>query len=83
MPKSVDVILTNALVLTMDEKFTQYSPGAVVVHGNDIVAVGPADEISKEYASQGDSGLRRKNPDAGFGQRAYTRPDDTAARSGR
>ena len=52
MPKSVDVILTNALVLTMDEKFTQYSPGAVVVHGNDIVAVGPADEISKEYAAK-------------------------------
>ena len=52
MPKSVDVILTNALVLTMDEKFTQYSPGAVVVHGNDIVAVGPADEISKEYVAK-------------------------------
>ena len=52
MPKSVDVILTNALVLTMDEKFTQYSPGAVVVHGNDIVAVGPADEISKEYLAK-------------------------------
>ena len=52
MPKSVDVILANALVLTMDEKFTQYSPGAVVVHGNDIVAVGPADEISKEYIAK-------------------------------
>jgi 5-methylthioadenosine/S-adenosylhomocysteine deaminase len=51
MPKSVDVILTNALVLTMDESFTQYIPGAVAVRGNDIVAVGPADEISNEYVA--------------------------------
>ena len=51
MPKSVDVILTNALVLTMDEDFTQYIPGAVAVQGDNIVAVGPADEINDAYAA--------------------------------
>ena len=42
MPKQVDTLFTNALVLTMDEKLTQYSPGAVAVLGDSIVAVGPA-----------------------------------------
>ncbi len=51
MPKSVDVILTNALVLTMDEDFKQYTSGAVAVQGNNIVAVGPADEITQEYTA--------------------------------
>ena len=31
MTKSADFILTNALVLTMDEEFHQYDPGAVAV----------------------------------------------------
>ena len=52
MPKSVDVILTNALVLTMDEEFTQYTSGAVVVQGDSIVAVGSAENISKEYSAE-------------------------------
>ncbi|MFZ5858055.1 MAG: amidohydrolase family protein [Chloroflexota bacterium] len=52
MTKSVDVLFTNALVLTMDEKLTQYDPGAVAVLGDSIVAVGPEDEIQKEYSAQ-------------------------------
>jgi 5-methylthioadenosine/S-adenosylhomocysteine deaminase len=51
MTQTVDIILTNALVLTMDEKLTQYDPGAVAVRGNSIVAVGPENEIKKEYTS--------------------------------
>ena len=51
MPKSVDVILTNALVLTMDEDFKQYTSGAVAVQGDSIVAVGPAAEINNEYTA--------------------------------
>jgi 5-methylthioadenosine/S-adenosylhomocysteine deaminase len=51
MPKSVDVILTNAFVLTMDEGFKQYTSGAVAVQGDSIVAVGPIDEITQEYTA--------------------------------
>ena len=52
MTQKVDIIFTNALVLTMDEKLTQYDPGAVAVLGDSIVAVGPEDEIQKEYSAQ-------------------------------
>ncbi len=34
------LLLTNAIVLTMDDAFTQYEPGAVAVQGDQIVAVG-------------------------------------------
>ena len=46
----VDTLLVNALVLTMDENFTQYVPGAVAVTGDSIVAVGPEGEIQREYS---------------------------------
>jgi 5-methylthioadenosine/S-adenosylhomocysteine deaminase len=47
--KSVDVLLTNAHVLTMDEHLNQYNPGAVAVLGDSIEAVGPESEIKNEY----------------------------------
>ncbi len=53
MKNQVDLILTNAIVLTMDEGFTQFEPGAVAVRGNEIVAVGPADEIDESYTASG------------------------------
>jgi predicted amidohydrolase YtcJ len=40
MTQQVDTILKNALVLTMDETMTQFSPGAIAVKGDSIVAVG-------------------------------------------
>jgi 5-methylthioadenosine/S-adenosylhomocysteine deaminase len=52
MTPTVDILFTNALVLTMDEKLTQYDPGAVAVSGNSIVAVGPEAGIRKEYTAQ-------------------------------
>ncbi len=52
MTQPVDILLYNALVLTMDEKMTQYDPGAVAVLGDSIVAVGPEDEIKKEYSAK-------------------------------
>src|SRR3989442_5512379 len=36
-----DLLLTNATVLTMDEKFTMYQSGRVAVAGDSIAAVGP------------------------------------------
>ena len=51
MTQQVDTIFTNAFVLTMDESLTQYSPGAVAVKGDSIIAVGMTDDITKEYAA--------------------------------
>jgi len=45
MPKPVDILLTNALVLTMDEALNQYERGAVAVRGSVIAAVGPESEV--------------------------------------
>ncbi len=50
--KTVDVLLTNAHVLSMDEQMNQYDPGAVAVSGDSIVAVGPEAEIKKEYTGK-------------------------------
>ena len=52
MTQKADVLFTNALVLTMDEKMNQYFPGALVVKGDSIVAVGPEENIKKEYSAQ-------------------------------
>lgn len=48
----VDILLRNAHVLTMDEALTQYNRGAVAIHGDSIVAVGPEDKIEKEYSGK-------------------------------
>jgi len=52
MTQQVNTLFTNALVLTMDENFNQYFPGAVAVKGDSIVAVGNEEEIKKEYSAQ-------------------------------
>src|SRR5512134_3602682 len=52
MSQHIDTLFTNALVLTMDEKFSQYFPGAVAVNGDSIVAAGYEDEIKEEYATR-------------------------------
>ena len=51
MTQQVDILFTNAFVLTMDEALTQYSPGAVAVRGDSIVAVGPEQEIRSQYSA--------------------------------
>ena len=39
-PEQVDLLVTNAVVITMDDDRTIYADGAVAVRGNEIVAVG-------------------------------------------
>lgn len=51
MTQQVDTLFINAIVLTMDEKLTQYDPGAVAVKGDSIVAVGSEAELKKAYSA--------------------------------
>lgn len=51
MSQTVDVLLTNAHILTMDEEFTQYRCGALAVQGDSIVAVGPQEEITAQFTA--------------------------------
>jgi 5-methylthioadenosine/S-adenosylhomocysteine deaminase len=51
MAKSVDILLINAHVLTMDEELRQFNPGAVAVQGKEIAAVGPEADIKQEYTA--------------------------------
>ena len=49
MTQSADLLLTNAIVLTMDEQFTQYEPGAIAIQGDHILAVGNETDIKQAY----------------------------------
>jgi len=49
MPTPCDLLLTNALVLSMDDHFTQYIPGAIAITGDSIVAVG---DVAGEYTAK-------------------------------
>ena len=48
--KNIDTLFINALVLTMDEDYHLYKKGAVAIDGDNIVAVGPEEEISQEFS---------------------------------
>ncbi|MEA4906144.1 MAG: amidohydrolase [Anaerolineaceae bacterium] len=49
--QNVDTILTNAVVLTMDEEFHQYDPGYVAVLADKIVAVGRVAELANQFTA--------------------------------
>lgn len=48
---TVDTILHNAIVLTMDKDYRIFEPGAVAIKDNLIVAVGPEQEILSSFES--------------------------------
>ncbi|MCE5207042.1 MAG: amidohydrolase [Chloroflexi bacterium] len=50
--KQVDLVLTNAIVLTMDKDMNLYEPGAVAVDGQYIIAAGPENEILQAYSGK-------------------------------
>ena len=52
MTQQVDTLFINALVLTMDENFSQYLRGAVAVKGDSIIAVGNEEELKEEFSRQ-------------------------------
>jgi len=50
--QNVDIILINAIVLTMDADFQQFEPGAVAIQGDTIIAAGLETEICLAYAAK-------------------------------
>jgi 5-methylthioadenosine/S-adenosylhomocysteine deaminase len=49
MTQLCDLILRNAIVLSMNEQLTQYEPGAVAIEGDHLAAVGPEAEITERF----------------------------------
>ncbi|MGD9093262.1 MAG: amidohydrolase [Anaerolineales bacterium] len=49
MTTKTDLLLTNAIVLTMDENLNQYEPGAVAIQGKNILDVGHDSEMQNKY----------------------------------
>lgn len=50
--EKVDLLLTNAFVLTMDQELRQIPDGAVAVQGDHIVAVGGSRELVEKYQAE-------------------------------
>ena len=51
MTQMVDILLTNAHVLTMDIEMHQYRSGAVAIKNDSILAVGPETELKAQYSA--------------------------------
>ena len=49
MTQPADLLLVNALILTMDEEMHQYETGAIATSGENILAVGNEADIRKEF----------------------------------
>jgi 5-methylthioadenosine/S-adenosylhomocysteine deaminase len=49
MAETCDTLLSNAIVLTMDENYSLYEPGAVAVRGDQILAAGPDASLRSQY----------------------------------
>ena len=49
MTESVDLLITDGWVITLNEHHDRFQPGIVAIRGSEIVAVGPADAIQNRY----------------------------------
>jgi 5-methylthioadenosine/S-adenosylhomocysteine deaminase len=45
----VDLLITNGIVVTMDDGRRIFNPGSVAIRGNAIVGVGPADQLASQF----------------------------------
>ncbi|MBS3750170.1 MAG: amidohydrolase family protein [Anaerolineales bacterium] len=49
MKPKIDLLLTNAIVLTMDEAFRKYDHGGLAIQGDQIYAVGSSEKLREEF----------------------------------
>ena len=49
--KKADILLTHALILTMDKEFTRFDDGAIAINGNEILAIDETTKLLKSYSS--------------------------------
>jgi 5-methylthioadenosine/S-adenosylhomocysteine deaminase len=49
MAETCEILLSNAIVLTMDENYAMYEPGAVAIRGDKILAIGPDAYLRGQY----------------------------------
>jgi 5-methylthioadenosine/S-adenosylhomocysteine deaminase len=47
--ETCEILLSNAIVLTMGENYAMYEPGAVAIQGDKILAVGPDAHLRSQY----------------------------------
>jgi 5-methylthioadenosine/S-adenosylhomocysteine deaminase len=52
MTHSADIILKNAILLTMDANLSLYEPGAIAIQSDHILAVGNEVDICEQYSSE-------------------------------
>lgn len=50
--ETADLLVVNARVVTMDEKFSVFDPGALAVRDGKILAVGASADLAKRYAAR-------------------------------
>ena len=50
--QTVDLIVANGIVVTVDAQRRVINPGSIAIRGNTIVAVGTADQISAAYGAR-------------------------------
>ncbi len=50
--QTAEVLFINAIVLTMDNKLTQYKSGSVAVSNGNIVAVGEQEDITSQFTAE-------------------------------
>lgn len=52
MTQSCEILLSNAIVLTMDENYNIFEPGAVAIQGDTILAAGPEVSVRSQYQAE-------------------------------
>ena len=50
--QTVDLIVSNGVIVTVDAERRVINPGSIAIRGNSIVAVGAADQISSSYTAR-------------------------------